>query len=161
MTNFIKGERTRFIGTLARHGTRFRENALPERWLLLVDIVRNDTGTPMAKNVWFGDGEWSRNMRVGHRYAFDARVTQCLNRRQAPGVSGRINQGWRLSNPTKVTEVEIPHKPKQLNEQGIRTFTVRAKPRKRKSVKSRNSAVRLTRQNGGSTARGRMRQWTG
>ena len=161
MTNFVADERARFTGTLKRHGTRFRENALTERWLLLVDLVRNDNGKPMAKSVWFRDGEWSRNMRVGHRYAFNARVTECLNRRLAPGVSGRINQGWRLSNPTKVTEVEIPHNPKRLNGKGIRTFTVRTKPRKTKSFKSRNSAVRLTRQNGGSTARGRMRQWTG
>ena len=161
MTNFVEGERDRFSGTLKRHRTRFKENALQERWLLLVDVVNNDTGKPIAKNVWFRDGEWSRNMKVGHRYAFDARLTQSLNRRLAPGVSGRINHGWRLSNPTKVTEVDIPHKPKQLSGKGIRTFTVRARSRKRKSFKSRNSTVRLTLQNGGSTVRGRMRQWTG
>ena len=31
MANFVEGERARFSGTLKRHGTRFKENALPER----------------------------------------------------------------------------------------------------------------------------------
>lgn len=161
MTNFVAGERTRFTGTLKRHGTRFRENALPERWLLLVDVVRSDTGKPIAKNIWFRDGKWSRNMKAGQRYAFMARVSQCLSRRQAPGVSGRINQEWRLANPTRVTDVEIPLKSKRLNGKETRTFTVRAKPRRRKPFKSRNIAVRLTGASGGGPIPGRMRQWTG
>ena len=136
MPAFVTGARTEFIGTLERHGIRLKRNSPAERWLLLVDVVRKDNGQSIAKRVWLRDGRWSRNMKTGHRYCFHARMERCRNSRLAPGISGRVNQGWRIANPNKVSEVEIAQQAKNLDGKEILTFNVRFKQREKTKPKN-------------------------
>ena len=68
---------------------------------------------------------------MGHRYAFYARMQQCPDNRGAPGISGRINQKWRIANPNKVREVETSQKTKRLDGEEIITFKVHTKRHKK------------------------------
>ena len=136
---FVAGARIEFAGTVERHGTRRRENSLEERWLLLTDVDRTDTGQVVAKRVWFRDGKWSRDMRMGHRYAFHARMQHCPDNLESPGISGRINQKWRIANPNKVREVETSQKTKRLDGEDIITFKVHTK-RHKKAERKRERA---------------------
>lgn len=136
MTGFVEGERTEFAGTLRQHRARLKQNFLAERWLLLVDVVKSDTRQLVAKGVWLRDGEWSRNMKTGQRYVFHARMQKCRSNRQASAISGRINDEWRISNPTKVKEVAAPQRAKVLYGDEILTFKVQAKRRKGAGRKS-------------------------
>ena len=137
---FVSGARTEFAGTMERHGTRRRQNSLEERWLLLTDVNRTDTGQVIARRVWFRDGKWSRDMRMGHRYAFHARMEQCPDNRESPGISGRINQKWRIANPNKVREVETSQKTKRLDGEETITFKVYTK-RHKKAERKRERAI--------------------
>ena len=136
MASFISGTRTAFAGTVKQHGTRLKQRFLAERWILMVDVVRSDTEQLIAKRVWLRDGEWSKNMKIGHRYVFHARMLKCHSNQQAPGISGRINAEWRIANPTKVREVSAPQKAKVLAGEEILTFKVQAKRRKGAGRKS-------------------------
>lgn len=136
---FVAGVRIEFAGTVERHGTRRRENSLEERWLLLTDVYRTDTGQIVAKRIWFRDGKWSGDMRMGHRYAFHARMQQCPDYQEAPGISGRINQKWRIANPNKVREVETPQKTKRFDGEDVITFKVHNK-RHKKAERKRERA---------------------
>lgn len=142
MSAFVAGTRTEFVGTLKQHGTRLKANAIAERWLLLVDVAKSDTGQGIAKRLWLRDGEWSRNMNPGHRYAFYARMQRCNNIRQAPGISGRINQGWRIANPNNVREVAVPQKTKHVGGKETRTFKVQV----RRSNKTARKSGRVNRE---------------
>ena len=131
----VAGERIKFVGTLKQHGTRLKQNGLQERWLLLVNVSSADAGNLMAKRIWFRDGKWSRNMKPGHRYSFCARVERCQGNREAPNISGRINERYRLANPNKVLEVAIPKEERDVESKETRTFKVSAKGRKVRSGK--------------------------
>ena len=136
MTSFSAGARTKFACTVKQHGTRLKQNFLAERWILLTNVVRHDTGQLVAKSIWLREGGWSRNMKTGHHYTFHARTEPCRSNRLEPGISGRINQEWRIVNPNKVSEVDMLPKAKRLDGKEILTFKVQAKQRKKANRES-------------------------
>ena len=161
MTKFIAGVRNEFAGTLRQHGTRLKQNLLAERWILLVDVVRSDTGESIAKRIWFRDGAWSRDMNKGHRYAFHARTEPCRSEQYEPGMSGRINQEWRIVNPNKVREVAISQKTKTLDWEETHASKVHSKRRNKPRRKGRSNTILSIFDNRRETGPGRARHWTG
>ena len=163
MIRFVAGERTEFVGTLKQHRTWYKANMLAERWLLLVDVVRSDTEQLIAKQVWLREGKWSRNMKKGHRYSFSARVQPCRDIQDAPGISGRIDQEWRISNPSKVREREMSPIATALDGAENATIKFHGKSRKKPRRSGKRSAAQLFDDNprATSTGRGRVKQWTG
>jgi len=102
------GERTTFLGTFERLGTK--RGWVGDQPTVLLKDIRTPDGTPICDHLWFNLTRQfaSLNLTPGDVVQFDARV-----REYEKGYKGRredvyvpIEIDYKLSHPTKVSKVE-------------------------------------------------------
>ena len=98
--------RARFSGIVARFGEKSSYKGPPLKTLMLTDVRYG--GAVITDHLWFTHGRWSKDLDIGDKIEFDARVTT-----YEKGYRGHREDAWdapppsidyRLSHPTKVVK---------------------------------------------------------
>ena len=100
----ILGIRSRFTATVEQFGTKSSFKGKPLKTILLIDVyyINNEK---VADHLWMTCGKWSKNIKVGDKIAFDARVSEYIKgyKGYRDDVYGKpITKDYRLERPTKV-----------------------------------------------------------
>jgi hypothetical protein len=108
----IENERSSFIGTFKRYGTKTNYKGFPEKTILLINI-KNIEGKVVSDHLWFNftkQFEKLGELKEGDMVSFDARVKTY--------IKGYVNfreeidnreLDYKLSHPTKVGILQRPY----------------------------------------------------
>ena len=100
----LNGRRLRFEAHVERFGTKPNYHGFPEATILLRHVQKDEL--IVAGHLWFRCGKWSKDLKVGDRFSFEARVDS-----YEKGYQGRLaeerGEAWQatdyhLERPTKV-----------------------------------------------------------